>query len=104
MLSDDISAADGMDAEFLLFTLCTLGLAFIDILQLTAQCVIHCIGDHQCRAGRSIEFFVVMFLDKLDIKVRIKLGSCLFYKIDKHIDAQGHISRIENTDFLGQCF
>ena len=42
-----------------------------------------------------------MFLDKLDIEVRIQLSCSLLHQIDQHIDANRHVAGIENS-YLGR--
>ena len=101
MISDDGSAADRRDTDLLLRPLLSPSGAIVYVLiSAPARFIADICKGNRCSAGR-IQFLIVVLLDNLDIKSRLRQRGRRFGKdLEKHVYAERHIRGAENGNLF----
>ena len=107
MLTNNCSAADSMDTDFVFAACSTAAVAVVDILRSILKFFRNGIGKHQRGAAWSIHLAVVVFFDDFDIKIVAQDFSRFFCKFGQEGYTQRHVGREKDRDgfcSLMDCF
>lgn len=97
MLTNNCSAADSMDADFIFASCSTAAVAVVDILRSILKFFRNGISKHQCGAAWSVHLAVVVFFDDFDIKIVTQHFSSFFASQSEGY-TQRHVGREKDRD------
>ena len=102
VISHNGSPADRTDPDLILRPLFSPAAPVIHIITFLIQRIVDRIRKRKCRSARSIQLLVVMLLHDLAVKACCrKLRSAFLQNIQKKVDSDRHICRLQNRHLFG---